>query len=98
MSTDYRMDLNPTKKQFLAAAKKVGVKEHITPETTKDSFCITDGDSYIWCYIYKGKVTSMARFGGNYDGEDFLRAIAEELHTELLSEHDEDYYEDEDYE
>lgn len=96
MSTNYRLSQQITKQQFLDAVRESGVTEHVCDQTTEDQFCVTDGKNYLWCYMEDGKIYDFCRYGANYDAEDFLYEAAEVLDLEVISEHDEDYWEKED--
>jgi hypothetical protein len=67
------------------------------PFTTECFRCVTDGTNYIWVEISKrGFVASITRNG---DAQTILEAIAQEFDTEIIGEHDAEFwenYEDED--
>ena len=92
MSTDYASCSNITKKKVLSAMKKLKFE---IAENNVDSFCITNGDCYIWCYHNeKGSNCSFTRYGGNWCAEDdILTPIADELQVSIYSEHSDEYAE-----
>jgi hypothetical protein len=96
MSTNYRLSQQITKEQLLEAVKDIGVTEHINENTTEESFCISDGEDYMWCYMADGLIYDFCRYGANYNAADFLYHAADVLDLVLYSEHDDDYWEDED--
>ena len=98
MSTSYRMDISLTKDELLEIMKEINVEEWHTENTSKDSFCISDGENYLWCYADpRGKVSAFCRYGSN-DIESFLEHLANQLGTGFYSEHDEEFWGDEDEE
>jgi len=103
MSTGYRFDESVSVESFLAAVKKTGLEVH-TPsdkdEVSEDKICITCGEYYLWFYINSdGLISDNCRYGGNYDAQEtILDVLSEELDIGYLSEHDEGYFDDEDFE
>jgi hypothetical protein len=67
------------------------------PFTTECFRCLTDGTNYIWVEISnRGFVASITRNG---DAQTILEAIAQEFDTDIIGEHDAEFwenYEDED--
>jgi len=97
MSTNYRFDKELNKNELLKSLKKIGVVEHKTEQSSDNSFCISDGENYMWCYNNEdGVIYGYCRYGGNYDAEEFLAHVANDLQIEYLSEHDDGFWEDED--
>ena len=96
MSTCYRFTDSFTKTQVLKAAKKHGITESKTKDSSTTQFCLTDGESYLWAYCdEQGNNVDFCRYGANYGAEDAILApISEELQTDYLSEHDDEYWED----
>jgi hypothetical protein len=95
MSTCYRFSQNVSKVAFNKAMKNAGVKDAKSEHASDDDFCITDGDSYLWVYPNSdGQIREFCRYGGNYDAENFLREIAEELQVELMSEYDDNFFDE----
>jgi hypothetical protein len=63
--------------------------------------CLTDGTNYMWAYSVTGEEpgdfytrTYFARYGAN-DVTDLINAIKEHFNIEMISEHDEGYWEEE---
>jgi hypothetical protein len=89
MSTDYRFDKGISKDEFLGSLKKIDVSEHKSEDKSEDeSFCITDGTDYMWCYMHNDMVADFCRYGGNYEAEEFLAHVADDLQLELFNEYD----------
>ena len=98
MSTSYRLTQIVSKQVLLDSLKGIGVSESVTEQTGEESFCISDGESYLWCYMTGDRVVEFCRYGANYNAESFLVHAADELQCEYLSEYDDDYWESsEDY-
>jgi hypothetical protein len=63
------------------------------PGTTDALRCLTDGTNYMWVEISKrGFVASISRFGDN-NPNNILNAVAEEFDTDLVSDHDPEFWE-----
>lgn len=93
MSTNYIFSPAKTKNQVLKAMKKHNIT---VAKKDKKSFCITNGECYVWCYEYgkKRKYIDFVRYGGNYDAEqDILEVLADELDVSLYSEYTDEYAE-----
>ena len=96
MSTCYKFDRPISKKEFLKSIKDIGVKEHICDGTNYKNFCISDGESYLWCYLNADdKIEDFCRYGANGAAVNFLEEAAGALDLELMCEEDDDYYEEE---
>lgn len=105
MSTDYRAIPDIDYEAIEKADFKVGeVHVRVVPaEDTKASrrCCLFDGKNYMWAYNAAGEEpgdayskTFFTRFGGN-DVSDMLSAIGEHFGVEIISEHDENYWNEE---
>ena len=92
MSTDYVLLKDRAPSTVKRAMKKIGLQ---IAKEDKNSFCITDGDVYLWCYTgeHKGKKwCNFTRYGGNYAAEEqILEPLCEELDVGFLSEYDDEY-------
>jgi hypothetical protein len=76
-----------------AALPKIGLKEVETKDTSETTISVTDGSFFMFAYADdEGQDCSFERFGGNMVS-DMLEAIAEHFDVEILSEHDEGYFE-----
>jgi hypothetical protein len=63
------------------------------PGTTEHSRCLSDGTNYVWVQISKrGFVALITRYGLN-DAQTILDAIAQEFETDIISEHDAEFWE-----
>jgi hypothetical protein len=63
------------------------------PGTTEHRRCLTDGTNYMWVEISKrGFVASITRYGLN-GAQTILEAIAQEFDTDIISEHDAEFWE-----
>ena len=96
MSTCYRTTKVVKFSELKKRAKKMGLEIHLEKKGDKDSFALTDGDTYLWCYKEPDGGVDFCRYGNNYNATDFLDLIAEEFNTDILSEHDDEYFVDED--
>jgi hypothetical protein len=100
MSTDFRLS-DPSKGMvkdaLLAALAPHGVSEGV-PEEPSDGFLLTDGGSCLWAYPDDdGLVTSFTVFAqSSNDTSGIIGALEEVCDDEILSEHDEGFFEDED--
>lgn len=91
---DFWNDLPPSLKEAVipASDKDAG--------TTETSRCLTDGQCFFWCYTgnpVDGTV-SFERFGLQHTVDDIIAAIEEHYGVELIDEHDDRYWEDDDEE
>ena len=95
MSTDYIFNKDISKKKVLSAMKKLGLEDAKADNSSKTSFCITNGECYLWCYTADdGSWVNFTRYGGNYDAEDeILVPLADELQVDFYSEYDDEYAE-----
>lgn len=93
MSTNFRFTNETTFLQVKKAIKSLGLSISPTKEATKNSFCLTDGEAYLWCYNTKPNI-EMVRYGGN-DVQHILETLQEKF-GEIISEHDEGYFDEED--
>ncbi len=89
MSTDYGFLSRVLADQlFDGRLERFGIREHVTPETTSTSRCLTDTRNYLWVYIeVDGEVSYITRRGANAPSK-ILSAIAEAFGIEIVSEHD----------
>jgi hypothetical protein len=56
--------------------------------------CLTDGTNYMWAEISgRGFVSSITCYGKN-DPNNILNAVAKEFDTDIISEHDAEFWED----
>ncbi len=96
MSVDFRLttDDPPTRAVFDTAMKAVGLREERTEDTTKRSFCITDGNGdYLWVYPNPdGSIAHFTKWGLQDGVYEFLDRLATELKTTVLNEHDEGFF------
>ena len=93
MSTSYRFIETVKTEALLKAAEKLGFT---VGKKDEDSFCLTNGESYLWFYHANEEITGMERFGANYCAhQDILDPLARKLKTTVLSEHDDGFFEDE---
>ena len=94
MSTHFRLSEKVTAfAVFDGRLEKFGVREHVKPdETTAQRRCLTDGHHYLWVDIDDGGlVRGLTRYGFNAPRK-ILKAIAEELDTDIFSEHQPQYW------
>ena len=97
MSTAYRFSESVTKESFLKVLKEINVEEHVCDGTNENQFCISDGKNFMWCYCgTDSKINDFCRYGVNYSAEHFLEYAASELKVYLLSEHDDNFFENKD--
>jgi hypothetical protein len=101
MSTNYRLSdetKGVAKDALLAALAPLGVSEGTANDPSPDCFLLTDGESELWAYPEDdGKVTSFTVYGqASNDVSGIISSLEEALDDEILSEHDEGFYEDED--
>jgi hypothetical protein len=102
MSTSYRLNKSVSVKKFLSAIKKAGLEVH-TPSNKEDvsesSICVTCGEFYLWFYINDDNtVSECCRYGSNYDAQEtVLDVLSDQLGIDYLSEHDDGYFDDEDF-
>ena len=98
MSTDYRIHGRDIKLDELLSSTQL--VEIVTKDTTKTSKFITpdeDGGGCWFCLNDDGVITGFTRFGGNYEAADFIQsAIEYQFKVRVPSEHDDDYWTDED--
>ncbi len=94
MSTCFRYTDDITEAKFRKAMAAVNITEDRNDDTSKDSFCITNGHTFVWVYVYNGLVT-FETFGMQaMSGGELLYSIADELDTNCICEHDEGFFED----
>ena len=100
MSTCYRFTEAFSKEQVVNAVKKLGLMLPDLGDCDETQFFIATGDCGVWAYHNKdGSNVSFCRYGANYNAEDYiLEPLAIELQTELISEHDEEYFEEDEEE
>lgn len=93
MSTDFRLnDKVSAHDLFGERLKKFGVQEYVTPKTGERSRCLTDGRNYLWVDLTEdGFVGCLSRYGANAPGK-ILGAIAEAFDTDILSEHEPQFW------
>lgn len=75
-----------------------GLSEHVTEETDPTHRIVTDGTNYMHVFGDPGGLVHvLTKFGGNNVYEHIVPAIEEHYNTQLIDEHDPQYYEDDDY-
>jgi hypothetical protein len=95
MSTNYLI-IEPKKtfEQFredIKADKVPGLSHSLSKQEKPDSFCITDGDSFLWV-TGKGLNYNFDRYGMQSSTEDIIEAFEEYANpTDIVDEHDERY-------
>jgi hypothetical protein len=94
MSTDFR----PLKdilahEMFDGRLETFGVSERfVADQSTERSRCLTDGRNFMWVYSNDhGFVSGITRYGGNAPSK-ILRAISETFDTDIVSEHEPQYW------
>lgn len=92
MSTSYR-PLGNIPFNELRKSPPGQLSEAPSPDATESSFCITDGKYFMWCYGYENN-TSFERYGRN-NPENILEILSEAYGVEIISEHDEGFFEEE---
>lgn len=96
MSTSYRPLDDISIDAFKDAVEELGLKiYHKDGVEEPGHFAITDGEQYMWCYHDGKQVHDFGRYGANYGASDFLDQIGEALGVEIISEHDDGYFEEE---
>lgn len=97
MSTDYRFTREVSRKELEKAIEELKLSMPSDVENGPTKFLVTDGNSYVWAYCREdGSNCIFSRYGDNYDAQqDILEPISEKLKTRLLSEHDLEYFTDE---
>jgi len=95
MSCEWIFDPPVKEKEFLAAAKKLGLEPDYTAEkATKTYYPIGSGgdDEGNWVWVHVGFETNIncTRFGRNND--DFVYDIADELGVNAWNEHDDEFH------
>ena len=93
MSTAYR----PLKdvlacELFDGRLQKFGVREHVNEDTSEERRCLTDGNNFLWLYINDGLVSSLTRYAPNGAPGKILNAIAQAFDTDIVSEHEPQFY------
>jgi hypothetical protein len=93
MSTDYRLnDKVSAHDLFGERLKKCGVQEYMTPKADERSRCLTDGRDFLWVYLTEdGYISRLTNYVPNAPGT-ILDAIAEAFGTEIVSEHEPQYW------
>ena len=79
-------------KEFREATNKgevKGLKEGEYEKHYEDSFPITDGESFAWCYE-EGPGITFTRYGNQVNINKIMELIEEYLQLELTDEHEED--------
>ena len=95
MSTDYRLLRQvPACDLFDGRLEEFGVREHVKPEaTTEKSRLLTDGGNYLWVYMDdEGFVHLLTRYAPNGDPGNILNALANVFDTDIVSEHEPQYW------
>jgi hypothetical protein len=93
MSTDYcPLKKVPACDLFDGRLEEFGVREHVRPDAEK-SRCLTDGRNCVWVYIDDdGFVSCLTRYYPNGDPEKILNAVADVFDTDIVSEHDPQFW------
>jgi hypothetical protein len=92
MSTNFVLSRSVSARDLFEHLEKFGIREHLTPDTTEKSRCLTDGRNYLWVYITEDRlVGGLSRYGMNAPGK-ILDAIAETFETEIFSEYEPQYW------
>jgi len=94
MSTCYRCIPPLPFADFLAGLSASGLSISDHPDATDKDVCVTDGSDFIWASTGDGSDTGFTRYGGNF-GEGIIDEICEHFDVDILSEHDDGYFEDE---
>ena len=94
MSTDYRLLTDVVACDVFDGRLEVfGIHEHFNNETTEQSRLLTDGRNYLWLYIDDaGFVSCVTRYMPNGAPSKILSAIAEAFDTEIVSEHEPQFW------
>lgn len=78
MSTDFRLSETLRFSDLLdGRLEKFGVREQITPHTSDEGKCLTDGDNFLWIYANEGGFISLLTRNGANDPNRILGTIAE---------------------
>jgi hypothetical protein len=94
MSTDYRL-ITPILAcdLFDGRLEEFGVCEHFSDTTTDRERLLTDGRNYLWLYVDgAGFVAGLTRYLPNGVPSKILNAIAEAFDTEIVSEHEPQFW------
>jgi hypothetical protein len=76
-------------KVFRKDLKSMGFK---LDKEDKQSFCVTDGDSFLWVYYNDEKqITGFERFGMNNVGKMIDRIDSQYAEIRIISEHDDEF-------
>ena len=97
MATNYRPSEEISFNKLRKEVEDIGLSIEDNDETTKDNFCITDGESYLWCNRVGKDDVEFCKFGANYV-TDILEQIGAHFSIDIISEHDEEFWGDEDFE
>ena len=100
MSTEFSIHGRDIKLDELLSSTQL--VEIVTKDTTKTSKFISPDEDGGGCWFYlndEGVITGFTRFGGNYEAADFIQsAIEYQFKVRVPSEHDDDYYTEEERE
>lgn len=100
MSTDYKIHGRDIKLDELLSSTQLF--EIVTKDTTKTNKFISPNEDGGGCWFYlndEGVITGFTRFGGNYEAADFIQSVIHyEFNVDVPSEHDDDYYSEEERE
>jgi hypothetical protein len=94
MSTDYR-PIMPILACHLfdGRLEDFGIREHFSGSTTYRARLLTDGRNYLWLYVDDaGFVAGLMRYLPNGVPNKILSAIAEAFDTEIVSEHEPQFW------
>jgi hypothetical protein len=95
MSTGYRTRPNIPWQEFLTNLPEgVQVSDH--EKNTDTSKLITDGTSYLWCHTGDGTATGFERYGFQPQVDDLLEAIADKFEIRIVSEYEDDFWDETD--
>jgi len=98
MSTNYKPSEDVSFDKLRKDIENInGVSIKDNDETSEDQFCITDDENYLWCYRIGRDDVEFARYGSSYVDE-ILDILSNHLAVDIISEHDEGFWEEEDFE
>lgn len=94
MSTGYRtLKKVNAQELFDGRLEPYGVREQIVPDsTTTGKRCLTDGNNYMWAYIENDLVDCIERYASGGVPAKILGAIAEAFDTDIVSEHEPQFW------
>lgn len=101
MSTHYmftekpRITFDALKKKLRSkgAFLRYGIEYSVSRDNTKNSFCVANGEKYLWIYKESNGWWSVSRYGSNWFPDELLDSLARLADSTIVSEHDDEYWE-----